>query len=856
MNPALLRLTWRHINRRFLQSLLFVIGIALGVAVGVGIDIANSSASRAFDLSVDTITGRTTHQIVSSGRGLPLELYQQIRTEIDISASAPIIESYVRAASLDNRTLRLLGVDPVAEASFRSYLIPDTFTAETSSAAYAFVTRPNTALIGEGLAEQFDLQIGDILTLQTQTNADASVKIAGVLSPNDEISQQALDNLLITTILTAQAVAGEPGIISRIDLIVPENYDLSPIEAILPSGVIITTPAARSGALRQMTAAFELNLQALSLLALLVGVFLIYNTVTFSVVQRRPVIGILRSLGTTRRQIFSLILTEALVLGLIGTVLGLGLGIVLGQGIVRLVAQTINDLYFRVNVENITIETPTLLRGVIIGIAASLLAALIPSYEAKRTPPAGVLQRSVIEQRTRRLLPLVTLSAIVLSLAGFAVLQIPTDSVPVSFLALFLILIGCALFTPLALLILMRFAGMITGPLFGVLGQMAPRTVIRSLSRTAIAVTALTLAVSVIVGVSIMISSFRGTITEWLNTTLGADIFISPFAGNDTAAIDVDIDPAILTGLQALDGVARVTSVRSVSVLAPDYPDLPPVYLVAPDADITDGARRFVWKTFSDEDYWNQLLAGKIVVSEPFAFRRNITQENNTLTLLTDQGEHTFTIEGVYYDYTTDQGAVMMHANVYRQYFDDPYLSAIALDLEPDTDLATVLNTLQTDTLVGTGLEAQSNRALRASVLEIFDRTFSITITLRLLATIVAFIGILSTLLALQFEHTQQYGIMRANGMTPRQLRTFTLVQTGLMGTAAGILALPIGLILALILVYSINVRSFGWTMTLMVTPQEFIQAFAIALIAALIAGIYPALRLSKLVTVQAIRSE
>jgi putative ABC transport system permease protein len=110
--------------------------------------------------------------------------------------------------------------------------------------------------------------------------------------------------------------------------------------------------------------------------------------------------------------------------------------------------------------------------------------------------------------------------------------------------------------------------------------------------------------------------------------------------------------------------------------------------------------------------------------------------------------------------------------------------------------------------------------------------------------------------MALQLEHTREYGVMRATGMTPRQLWNYTLIQTGLMGTTAGLLALPIGLVLALVLIYTINVRSFGWTMQLALTPNEFLQAFAVALLAALAAGIYPAWKLSQLVTARALRSE
>lgn len=856
MNGVLLRLTQRYIRRRTFQSVLFVAGIALGVAVGVAIDLANSSASRAFALSVNSVTGRTTHQIIGSSGKVPTSVYAQLRSE-GLRTGAPIVEANVQIVSLGNRSMRLMGIDPLAEAPFRDFLSPQSGEnlAAFQAGLYSFITRPNTILISESFANRFSLSLGDRITLRTPTQPSVQVEIVGLLYPKDKVSQTALENVLLADIATAQELAGTPGWISRIDLILPDGFDLSGLEARLPPGVALTTPAARQNALDQMTAAFELNLQALSLLALLVGAFLIYNTVTFSVVQRRPVIGILRSLGATRRQIFSLILAEAFILGSIGTILGLGLGVLLGQGAVGLVAQTINDLYFRVSVEHASISALTLLKGTLIGISASLISALIPSYEATRTPPAGVMRRSSVELKTFHLLPFLASGAILLIGSGFLLLQLPTTNLPLSFAALFLVLVGCALLTPLALVAVMRLAIPLTQQMFGVLGRMAPRAVMRALSRTSIAVIALTLAVSVIVGISIMIDSFRTTLINWLDITLGADIFISP-AGEESSGLDILIDPTIIARLEEIDVVVAVATVRSTTTLTPDYPTLPPAELLAVNQDISDGRRRFAWLDAPDGDFWQALAAGEVVVSEPFAYRRRITPENNTIRLLTPKGEHTFTVAGVYYDYTSDQGALMMHADTYRQFYDDPYLSSLALKLKDGTDPASVLETLQTRILPGTGLEAQSYRSLRANVIEIFDRTFSITVALRLLATIVAFIGILSALMALQLEYVRQYGIMRANGMTPTQLRLLTFLQTGLMGTTAGLLAAPVGVILALILIEVINVRSFGWSMELSLHWSIFAQAFLVALSAALVAGIYPAWRLGRLVAAEALRSE
>lgn len=857
INPAVLRLTRRYIDRRLVQSLLFIAGVALGVAVGVAIDLANGAASRAFALSVNSVTGRATHQIVGSAGSVPTGLYRALRVEAGMRASAPVIESTVRAESLGGRTFRLLGVDPFAEGPFRTYLTADMLAEagpDGGAGILAFLTEPGAVLISRAVAEQAGLAPGDTLTLRTRTRGAAVVTVAGFLSPAHEGSAGAVNDLMVADIATAQEISGRPGELTRIDLILGSDAERAAVEALLPPGVALVSTAASSSALAQMTDAFELNLRALSLLALLVGVFLIYNTVTFSVVQRRPIIGILRAVGTTRRQIFALILAEAVLLGFVGTVIGLGLGIVLGRSTVGLVAQTVNDLYFRVQVEQVMVPASVLVRGFVIGMGVSVLAAVLPSLEATRTEPAGVMRRSDMERTTRRLLPVVTLGAAALVGVGALVLQIDTRHLEVSFGGLFMVLVGGALLTPAALVVLMRVIGPGMARGFGVLGRMAPRAITRSLSRTSVAVAALTLAVSAIVGVSVMIGSFRQTVSEWLDTTLGADIFISPFAG-ESNGIPVDVDPAIVSRLERVEGVERVTTVRNVAVIAPDYPDQPPAYLVVPSDDITRSARRFAWQR-TPGSYWDALRAGQVVVSEPFAFRRGITPENAQITLLTDRGPHTFDVAGVYYDYTTDQGSVMMARTTYDRYWDDPYISAIALDLAPGAQLERVLETLQSETLIDTGLRAQSNRSLRAGALEVFDRTFAITIALRLLAAIVAFIGILSTLLALQLEHTRQYGVMRANGMTPRQLRIFTLIQTGLMGLAAGLLALPQGIALAVILIDVINVRSFGWSMDLILSGQPFVQALAVALGAALLAGVYPAWRLSRLVTAQALRSE
>lgn len=853
--PMLLRLSLRYIERRFLQSLFFIVGVALGVAVMIAIDIANGSASRAFALSTESITGKATHQIRGGPAGLPSDLYAAVRLELGLRESAPIILEYVRAAEIGQQPLRLLGVDPFAEPPFRDYLSDVTVDGDEDafSALTRFIAEPGTVLISADLAARHGLGKGDTLTISAR-DGRTQARILGLLTPPDSVSRQALDDLVLTDIATAQEMVGLAGRITRIDLILPDNYDTEALLARLPDNATLIALRGDNDALQQLTAAFEINLQALSLLALVVGVFLIYNTVTFSVVQRRPVIGILRSLGMTRDQVFTFILGEAVILGGVGIVLGLGLGVIFGRLAVGLVAQTISDLYFTVNVQSITVTPFTLMKGAGIGLLASVGAALVPSWSATRTPPAGTLRRSQFEESARRLVPLLTIGGGALIGCGILLLGLPTQDLFISFGALFCIIVGGALFTPSLLVVGMWASRPLTGRLWGVVGRMAPRAIVRSLSRTSVAVAALTIAVSVIVGVSVMISSFRSTVDDWLTNTLGADIFISPPALTANRAT-VDVDPLVMDIIAGVAGVERLSAARNISAIAPDYPNLPPANVLASSFDIAQAARRFVWTQVPAGEHQRALDAGQIMVSEPFAFRRGITPDKNTIRLMTDRGVQTFTIFGVYYDYSTDQGSIYMSRQTYARWFDDPFISSVAVFVSPNADVQQVMNALRV-ALADYDMTVQSNRDLRASALEVFDRTFTITIALRLLATIVAFIGILAALMALQLEHTREYGVMRASGMTPVQLWRYTLLQTGLMGLVAGVLALPIGLALALVLIYVINVRSFGWTMQLAPSPSAFGEAFAVAIIASLLAGLYPAWKLTQLSPSRALRSE
>jgi putative ABC transport system permease protein len=827
-----------------------LVGIILGVAVVVAVDLANASASRAFELSVEAVAGRATHQIVGGPQGLDESVYVSLRRAGVVRAAAPFVTEYVASPQLGNQPLQLVGIDPFAEPPFRDYVGGQGNT--PAAGPVEFFTRPGAIMLSADLAGRFGLAAGAHITLQI-AGYDREAVLVGLVEPPDDLSRQALTGIILADIATAQELSGRLGKLDRVDLILnaADENQLNRIQALLPPDARLTAVETRRGSFEQMSGAFQLNLTALSLLALFVGVFLIYNTMTFSVVQRRPLFGTLRCLGVTRREVFALVLSEALVVGALGAALGLVVGIVLGRGAVRMVTQTINDLYFVITVSNVGIAATSLVKGAVLGIGATLIAAILPAWEACSVPARTALFRSALESRTQRtVIKTAGIGGSFLLVGGGALIW-PTRSVVVGFAGTSAVVLGFAMVTPLVTRMLMRGAALPLGRLWGSLGRMAPRDVVKSLSRTSIAVAALMVAMAVTVGVNLMIGSFRHTVAHWLDYALQADIYVSA-SSLAAAQSSVPLDPAALPSVKSTPGVARVNLLRFATLDSP----YGPIQVEASNGPDYGENLEYVAVEGSPKAAWAAVHNGAVIVSEPLAHRLGLPKHGGDLTLYTDNGPHTFPISGIYYNYASSQGKVIMSLDIYRRLWQDDAVTALVVNLEPAADVDAVVAALQQSLAPVQRVFVRSRQTLGREALDIFDRTFTITGALQLLATAVAFIGVLSTLLSLLLEKRRELGVLRSVGLTVRELYGLVLLETGLLGAVAGLLAIPAGFSLSLILIYVINRRSFGWTLQMQVGVEPFVQALVVAVAAALLAGLYPARRMGQMITAEALRYE
>lgn len=837
------RASLRYLLRHPWHLVLSVVGVALGVTVVVAVDLATTSARRAFDLSATAITGPATHVIMGGPAGLSDTLYRQLRVELGVHRIAPVLEAYVTAAAAPDRPLRLLGIDPIAQSTFA----PEHRL--TGDAEARLLTIPNAVAIDQALARRVHVHEGGHLALNIGGHR-RDVTIVAVAT--DRTNERALDDVLVTDIASAQSLLSWRGRLTRIELRVDDDARgeamLARVRSALPSDATLTTAAGRSAAFTQMTHAFRINLVALSLLVLVVGLFLIYNTMTFSVVQRRAHIAIVRALGATRNEVFLWITMEALIIGTLGTTLGLAGGVALGEGLVRLVTRTMNDLYFVVSVRDLAVTPLSLAKGLVLGIAATLAAAAVPAWEATRTSASAALHRSSLERRVRRLAPVSALAGVALFALAALLLAAARHSLVVSYGGLFLVILAFALLTPLAVIGFMQIVGVTMGRPFGTLAALAPRSVSAALSRTGVAIAALAIAVAATIAIGTMIGSFRSAFLTWLSHTLRADVYVTAPAPGGAAS--PPLDPRVIEAVARTPGVGIVTYGRRTRFVLPTG-----AIEIFALATTPAHFRNFQFTDRDADAVWPAFHAGAAIVSEPYANHHDL-KVGDRVRLPTADGPRDFPVAGIFVDYGSDQGVVSLDLATYARAWHDDSVTSLGVYLPRGTDADAMIAQLRARTAPAQTLVLQSNRALRAQSVAIFDRTFAVTAVLRMLTALVAFVGVLSALMAWQLERARELAVLRATGVTPLQLGVLVTGETALMGLAAGLLSIPLGIGLAALLIRIINVRSFGWSMPLSIDPALLAQALGLALAAALLAGVYPAYKMARTPPARALREE
>jgi len=412
------------------------------------------------------------------------------------------------------------------------------------------------------------------------------------------------------------------------------------------------------------------------------------------------------------------------------------------------------------------------------------------------------------------------------------------DTLLAGFVSLFLVMFGITLLVPLiGSALTVKLIRIVHGRL-GIQSTMALRSIVRQSSRTGIAMAALMLALAAAVGMGVMVHSFRLTVNQWLGDTLQADVYVS-LPGVRAAAPSATIEPGLLERLVRLPQIARYSTGRSVRIDDNGRPlqlfalNLSPG--LEPGYRLKEGNPSTAWKLF--------LAGDAVLVSEPLAYHRRL-KVGDIVAINTDRGRHGFPVAGVYYDYSSENGEVLINRRLYDRYFHDRGIGGIGLYLAYGVHLDSALQAIERTNATFPGqqqLLVRSNRELRELSLAIFDRTFAVTEVVRLLAIVVAIVGIISALMALNLERMREFALLRALGFTRFQISNITLIESAYIGLLAGLLAIPGGLTLSQFLIHVINHRAFGWSLQSHIAPWELVQAVGLAIGAAATAALYPA---------------
>ncbi|MEQ1749548.1 MAG: lipocalin-like domain-containing protein [Prosthecobacter sp.] len=831
-----------------LRTVLSIVGVALGVSVMLAIQLANQGSLRGFSAALDAVSGKAALEITCPPLGVDETLVPQLSWLREIGIATPVIEADVTAETgLGSETLRLIGIDALRDPALRDYAVSG--ASATGMELMTFLAQPDSVILTSSFAQRHHLKAGDTLALLVGDRR-REVKVVQILG-GDSNSALAAQSLGVMDIASAQVALDRLGRVDRIEVRLHEDLPVEKAEQILatrlPAGLTVQRPQRRSAAVEKMLAAFHFNLTMLSGIALVVGLFLIYNTISVAVMTRRSEIGMLRTLGVTRGQVLRLFLGEALLLGVIGALLGVPLAKLLAEGAIMLTSTTVDTLYVATAAKVPPLTIWHWLAGLGIAVPLSLLASALPAREAALLSPveavrsdAGASAAVNSKGGVRR----AAVPAGVCLVAGFiAARQEPVFGLPLwGHFASLCAIMAAAFAVPVALGFMARIMRPLLARVFGIEGRLAASQIQASTARLSISVAALTVALALTVAIAVMVGSFRQTVLYWVDQTMGADLYIRPGTPPRSQSPPT-FSEATLKILREQPDVLAFDGYRAMDLPFRDRI----IKLGTGDFDVQMQHGRIALKTPGDAKAILQLAKerGEIFVSESFALRFRV-REGDAITLNTPKGNHEFRIAAQFYDYSNDSGTITMDQREFQKWFGDSLPTHVALYLKPGVDPENVRTELLRQ-LDGRGLVAIfTNAGLRAEVLRIFDATFAITWALEIIAVLVAMAGVAATMLTLVLERRAEIRLLRIAGADAGQVRRTIMLESGILGLVSQVLGLIVGILLSLVLIHVINPQSFGWSIRFH-TPWWFLIGSTVLTVAGtMLAGFYPAWRVTR----------
>ena len=810
--PSLLRqLSWPELRHHPWRNCAALLAVTLGVALAFSVQLINQSALSEFSSAVRAVNGVPDFELRGQRTGFDEALYERVARHPQVAIASPVIEldSYALDAQGRRVPLKIVGIDALVAAPLSPALMPR----PSNKADRMAMLEPDAVFLNAQARQRLP---GDTLRVQTPTGT-VTLRVQGSIAAEGAA-------LAVIDIAGAQANFGWLGRLGRIDVRLRTGADRVSVqrELALPAGVRAAAPDEAAQRVSNVSRAYRVNLTVLALVALFTGAFLVFSILSLSVAKRAPQLALLGVLGLSGRERLALVLAESALLGAVGSVLGLALGTALAALALRLLAGDLGGGYFPGVAPALQFDAGAAAIYGALGIAAAMIGGWLPARDAQRLAPAQSLKGLSANGGAGSpawLGPLLLVAGVALALLP------PVAGIPLAaYASVACLLLGGIACVPAGV------AGLLKGiaPPRNALALLAVERARHQRHTATIAVAGVVASLSLAVALTVMVASFRDSVTQWLDTVLPADLYVR--AASSIGAGDVVTLPAEMPRRASqLAGVARAESQRVVQLQLD--PAKPAVVLIS----------RALPEPEKNLPLVGELVAAPAGATAVFVSEAMVdlygARPGTTLTLPLAGNPAVF-VRGVWRDYARQSGTVAMARDDYRRLTADDRVNDLALWLQPgaEADAARIqraLRSLATELgLDGALLEFASAGEIRTTSLRIFDRSFAVTYWLQAVAVAIGLFGIAASFSAQVLARRKEFGLLAHLGLTRAQVLTVVAVEGAVWTAAGALLGLLLGLAVSIVLVKVVNPQSFHWTMDLLL-PWARLAALCAAVVIA-----------------------
>ncbi len=853
-------ISWRHVRHHRLRTFLTFLGMALGVAVIVAIALVNRALTTSFQSTIEQIAGKAVLQVSNSESGMADAVLPLVRDTEGVLDVAAAVDGFLPVSGVRAERLYIYGVDLLTDFTMRDHQFAgDGFGFDK---ALDFIAQADSIAVTESFARRLGLSTGSTLALNT-SRGKQSYTIRALLR-EEGTARVFGGNFALMDLPVAQLAFGKEGKLDIVDLTVEAASKVETVQARLRQRLAgaaeVERPRKRGEQIESLLTSFRVGLFFVSLIALFVGFFLIYNTVAVSIVQRKREIGTLRCLGMRRSELLGLIVAEALILAIIGAVIGCLLGWALAQGALVAVGQTVRNLFSSIGLSGSSLSPHELAIALASAVGVALIAALHPAIEALRISPLENARQAVwrplfaVKKSWATRLGFLCLSIAPVLIVAAPHLSGAVRQFSIGVAGMLIFLLGLAFFAPLIVRYAAQWLWRWTLPLPGVSWvetRLASDSLRRNPLRSGITVATMIISLAAIFTIAAFVNSVRGSLLAWVDQMVTADIIIS--SGARTAGprnVSLREEPA--AGLRALPGVKIVDLYRLVRANYQGRPIVVESFSAVESAPV----RTLPMAQGNGAIALREMAEGKgAVVSESFQ-TRFAKLVGDSFELVTPSGAVTFKILGIYIDYSSDIGSVLIDRALYKKYWRDELVDAFDLWLEPGVDMAALIQKIKDDYGDKYQLFISTHRELKDAVLRIMEQSFVVNYAVEIVALVVAIFSVINTLLASILDRGREIGVLRAIGATQAQVRRIIVMEAGWMGLIGGLLGLFAGSVMAYHhVVYNTKLLT-GWTFQFFYPYDVAALVVSATVVLCLLAGYGPAKKAAATPVVTAIGYE